>query len=286
MQRPAARRQVLVGFRSSRAGAIGAALLALLALGAAAAPLIAPDDPLAQSFTALQGPSASHWFGTDELGRDIVSRVLYGLRSSMVVALITACLAGAVGIALGLLSGYVGGWLDAIMMRVIDVVLAFPAILLALVMVAIMGGGPVPLVLALAVVGIPPFARLTRASVISIREREYVTAQRVAGAAPPDIMVRTVLPNAIGSAAVQFVVAASTAVLTEAGLSFLGLGLPPPSPALGAMLFAGNENLFIMPWYSITVGASITVLIAALDGFGRGLQRQFGAPARRTQAVT
>lgn len=274
------------GFRASRAGKIGAGMLLLLAVAAVAAPLIAPADPLAQDFSSLSAPSWQHLFGTDELGRDVFSRVLFGLRASMLVALVTATLACVVGVALGLLAGYVGGWFDTAVMRIFDMVLAFPGILLALVLVAVLGGGLVPLVAALTVVGTPAFGRLTRASVISIREREYVTAQRAAGAGPADIMVRTVLPNAVGSAAVQFVVAASTAVLTEAGLSFLGLGLPPPNPALGAMLFAGNDNLFIAPWYSITLGLSITVLIAALDAFGTGLQHQFGAPARRTQAVT
>lgn len=283
---PAGRPRRLAAFRSSRAGMAGLVLLAILVLLAAFAPLVAPYSPLAQSFSPLLAPSGEHWFGTDELGRDVFSRVLFALRLSLAIAAATATLAGIVGVGLGLVSGYLGGLVDAIIMRFVDVVLAFPATLLAVVLVAILGGGAVPLVVAIAIVGVPPFARLTRASVLSIREREYVTAQRAAGAGGGDIMVRTVLPNAIGSAAVQFVVTASVAVLTESGLSFLGLGLAPPAPALGSMLFAGNENLFFAPWYSITVGITIAVLVATFDAFGTGLQRQFGAPVRRGAVVT
>ncbi|MGA4668780.1 ABC transporter permease [Propionibacteriaceae bacterium Y1923] len=273
------------GFRGSRAGMLGAGLMAVLLLSSLLAPWIAPHAPLDQSFGILQQPSLSHPFGTDELGRDVFSRVLHGLRASLLVAVATAVLAGLVGVFLGLIAGYLGGWVDAVVMRLMDMVLAFPAMLLAVVMVAVMGGGLVPLIIALTVVGVPPYARLTRAAVISIRERGYVTAQRAAGASTPDIMARTVLPNSLGGAAVQFVVAASTAVLTESGLSFLGLGLPPPNPALGAMLAAGNDNLFIAPWYALAIGLVITVVVVALDLLGSGLQRQFGAAARRSAVV-
>lgn len=263
----------------------GAMLLGVLLLASLLAPWIAPHPPLAQSFAQLQPPSVAHWFGTDELGRDVFSRVLHGLRSSMLVAVASGVIAAFFGVVLGLLSGYLGGWLDAVIMRMIDMILTFPAMLLAVVMVAVMGGGLVPLIIALTVVGLPAYARLTRASVISIRERAYVTAQRAAGASTPDIMTRTVLPNSLGGAAVQFVVAASTAVLTESGLSFLGLGLPPPTPALGAMLAAGNTNLFIAPWYAVVIGLTITLLVVALDLVGTGLQRKFGAASRRSAVV-
>jgi peptide/nickel transport system permease protein len=263
----------------------GAILLACLLIASLLAPLLSHYDPLAQDFATLQPPSFEHPFGTDELGRDVLTRVLYGLRASLLVAIVSALLAGVLGVLLGLLGGYLGGWIDAVTMRLMDMILTFPATLLAVVMVAIMGGGVVPLILALTVVGVPPYARLTRASAISIRERAYVDAQRAAGASTADIMARTVMPNSLGGAAVQFVVAASTAVLTESGLSFLGLGLPPPTPALGAMLAAGNDNLFIAPWYPMAIGFTITVLVIALDAVGTGLQRQFGAASRRAAVV-
>lgn len=279
------RKRSATGFRASKAGIFGATLLTLLMAASLLAPLILPYNPLAQDFPALMPPSFTHLFGTDELGRDVFTRVIYGLRASMTVALVSATLAGTIGVLLGLLSGYLGGWLDAVVMRLMDIILAFPSTLVAVVLVAVMGGGITPLIAALMVVGIPPFARLTRASVISIRERAYVAAQKAAGASNVDIMIRTVLPNSVGGAAVQFVVAASTAVLTESGLSFLGLGLPPPTPALGEMLAAGNDNLFIAPWYPMAIGFSITVLVMALDALGSGLQQQFGAATRRTAVV-
>lgn len=279
------RRVRLAGFRSSRAGKIGLVALTLLALVGGFAPVIAPYEPLAQQFATLLPPSSTNLFGTDELGRDVFSRVLLGLRLSLLTALATAVLAGFVGVAMGLIAGFTGGRTDAVLMRIVDVVLAFPATLLAVVLVAVLGGGVLPLIVAIALVGVPPFARLTRASVMSIREREYVTAQRAAGASAPDIMLRTILPNAVGSAAVQLVITGATAVLVESGLSFLGLGLAPPAPALGSMLFAGNANLYFAPWYSVTVGLSIVVMVASFDAFGVGLQRQFGAPVRRGAVV-
>ena len=155
-------------------------------------------------------------------------------------------------------------------MRVMDVVLSVPTILLALVLVAVMGGGLVPLILAIAIVGVPPFARLTRASVLSVKERPFVLAQRAAGASTGDILVRTILPNVLGPAVVQLVVTASTAILTESGPNFLGLGAAPPYPSLGSMLAAGNENLFLAPLYPVLVGISIGLLVASFDAFGPG----------------
>lgn len=259
--------------------------MVVLILVAVAAPIVAPYGPLSQDLPSLLAPSLSHPFGTDELGRDVLSRVIYGLRLTLLTALGSASIAGLIGIPLGLVAGYVGGVVDAILMRIIDVILAFPATLLAVVLVAVMGGGLLPMIVAISLVGIPPFARLTRASALSVREREYVAAQRAAGAPSADIMVRTVLPNSVGSAGAQFIVTASIAVLTESGLSFLGLGAPPPAPALGSMLFQGNLNLFIAPWYSITVGLSIVAVVASLDALGNSLHRRFGAPQRNNAVV-
>lgn len=263
----------------------GFAALAALAGAALLAPAIAPFDPLAQIAVPLLEPAAPHWLGTDELGRDILTRILYGLRLSLLTAAATAAAAAVVGVMLGLVSGYVGGWPDALMMRLVDVILSAPGVLLAIVLVSIFGVGLTPLIIAIAIVGVPPFARLTRASVLSVKERPYVLAARAAGAPPLDILFRTVLPNVLGPAAVQLVVTASTAILTESGLSFLGLGAPPPAPTLGGMLASGNENLFIAPFYPLVVGLAIGALVASFDLLGAGLQKVWGGAGRGAVAA-
>jgi peptide/nickel transport system permease protein len=263
-------------FGSSRIGVAGAAALCVLIVAAAAAPWLTPYDPLAQDSLSFEPFSLGHPLGTDELGRDILSRILFGFRLSLLTAFSTALLAASAGIGIGLVSGYFGGLLDALLMRVMDVVLSVPAILLAIVLVAVMGGGYGPLIVAIAIVAVPTFARLTRASVLTVKERDYVAAQRIAGASTLDLLIRTVLPNVLGPSLVQLVVTASTAVLTESGLNFLGLGAAPPAPSLGGMLAAGNENLFVAPLYPVIVGFAIAILVAALDAFGAGLNRAFG----------
>lgn len=270
---------------SSRVGLIGAVMLVVLTLMAILAPWIAPYDPLAQVSMSFEPISAKHMLGSDELGRDIFSRILFGFRLSLLTAFSTSILAAVLGVGVGLVAGYFGGWLDGLVMRLMDVVLSVPAILLAIVLVAVMGGGLVPLIIAIAIVAVPTFARLTRASVLTIKEREFVAAQRAAGASTPDIVLRTVLPNVLTPAVVQLVITASTAVLTESGLNFLGLGVAPPNPSLGSMLAAGNENLFVSPIYPVIVGFAIAILVAAFDAFGVGLQRAYGTSAGRGGVV-
>lgn len=279
------RGRVLAGLTATWPGLIGTIGLVVLGLLAAAAPWVAPFDPLAQIGLPFDDPSRTHWLGTDELGRDVASRIIHGLRLSLFCALGAASLAGIFGTLIGLVAGYVGGVVDAAAMRAMDVILSVPAILLAIVLVAILGGGIVPLVLAIAVVGVPPFARLTRASVLTVKERQFVEAQRVAGASTPDIVARTILPNVIGPAITQFVIMSSTAILTESGLSFLGLGAAPPHPSLGSMLAAGNENLFVAPLYPVIVGCAIGLLVATFDAFGTGLRRVHGGAHLRGGVV-
>jgi peptide/nickel transport system permease protein len=269
----------------TRAGQVGTAMIVLLIAVAALAPQIAPHDPLAQVGPPFEPISWLHPLGSDELGRDILSRILFGARLSLMTALATALLAGAVGIGIGLLAGFFGRWPDAVLMRCMDVVLSVPATLLAIVLVAVMGGGLIPLVVAIAVVAVPAFARLTRASVLTVKEREFVAAARAAGASSPDLVLRTILPNVLGPAVVQFVVTASTAILTESGLNFLGLGTPPPAPSLGSMLAAGNENLFLAPLYPVIVGAAIAILVATFDALGTGLQHALGTTSSRAGTV-
>lgn len=262
-----------------RAGPVaiaGGAVLLILIVTAVFAPLVAPYNPLAQIAMPFEPISPAHPLGTDELGRDLLARLIYALRLTLVVAVSTSLLAGVAGVGIGLVAGFFEGWTDALLMRIMDVVLSVPAILLAIVLIAVMGGGLVPLIVAIAVVAIPAFARLTRATVLSVKSREFVTAQRAAGASVGSILLRTVLPNAIGPAIVQLIVTASISVLTESGLSFLGLGAAPPAPSLGGMLAAGNENLFISPLYPVIVGFAIAVIVASFDALGSGLQRMYG----------
>jgi peptide/nickel transport system permease protein len=250
------------------------------------APLVAPFDPLAQVSSPFEAFSSMHLLGSDELGRDILTRILFGFRLSLLTAFATSTLAALVGVSIGLVAGYFGGWVDGVAMRLLDVVLSVPAILLAIVLVAILGGGLVPLIVAIAIVAVPTFARLTRASVLSIKEREFVAAQKSAGASHPDIIFRTILPNVLGPTVVQLVITASTAVLTESGLSFLGLGTAPPYPSLGSMLAAGNENLFVSPMYPVVVGFAIAILVASFDALGAGMQKVVGGSAQRAGVVT
>jgi len=270
---------------SSRAGQVGTLMLAALIAIAVLAPWIAPFDPLAQVSPPFEPISLAHPLGSDELGRDILSRIIFGSRLSLLTAFATALLAAVVGVPAGLVAGFFGRWLDAVLMRVMDVVLSVPAILLAIVLVAIMGGGLVPLIVAIAIVAVPTFARLTRASVLTVKEREFVAAQRAAGASTADLVLRTILPNVLGPAIVQLVVTASTAILTESGLNFLGLGIPPPEPSLGSMLAAGNENLFQSPLYPVIVGFAIATLVATFDTFGAGLQHALGTTGSRRVVV-
>lgn len=273
----AVRRPHLRRFRKSRSGVIGAGVLCLLTCVAIFAPVLAPYDPLAQVSAPLETPSASHLLGTDELGRDIVSRVIYGARISLEIASGSALIACAVGVPLGIVSGYLGRWIDAVAMRITDVLLALPGILLALVVVAILGSGTLNVMLAIAVSVMPSFARLARASTLGLRNEEFVLGARSMGASQFDIMSRTILPNVMGPIVVQIVVTAAVAVLAAAALAFLGLGTPPPAPSWGGMLQSSKAYLYQAPLYGLLPGLALALTIAALDGLGRGLQVLFGS---------
>jgi peptide/nickel transport system permease protein len=237
--------------------------LTLMALGA---PLISPYDPLAMAPSrAFEPPSVSHWFGTDEFGRDLLSRVVYGARVSVGSAIIVVAVAGAIGVSLGLLAGYFGGMIDVLFMRVVDTILAFPAMLLAMGLVAILGQSATNAIVAVIIVSIPAFARLVRATTLQQKELEYVEAARVLGASDIRIMLRSILPNCLPSLLVQVAINGTWAVLIEAALSFLGLGTKPPTPSWGQMLNSGRTFLYRAPWYGVFPGVFLTMLVLSFN---------------------
>ena len=259
--------------RRARGGVMGLSVLAVLAVLAVTAPLVAPQDPLIQNRAdQFRPPSLVHPFGTDEFGRDILSRVIYGARISLVTGALAVLLGAALGVPLGLLGGFAGGWTDAVIMRGLDFLLAVPAILLAMVIIAVLGPGSFHAMLAVGIVSVPSFARLARASTLSLKEREFVLATRALGVGPAYLMFRTILLNALTPLVVHTAATAAVAMLLEAALSFLGLGTQPPAPSWGNMLNTGRSFLFQAPWYGLFPGLVITACVLALNAVADALQ--------------
>lgn len=230
---------------------------------------------------ALQPPSGSHWFGTDELGRDILSRVIVAIQASMRIAVVSVVFAVLVGVTVGVVAGYRGGWLDTVLMRVIDVMFAFPVLLLALAVVAILGPGVTTTMLAIGIVYTPIFARVARASTLGVRTEPYVSASRAMGSGDLYILRRHVLPNIAGPLIVQTSLSLAFAILSEAALSFLGLGIQPPEPSLGRMIFDSQGFVTMAWWMAVFPGAAIFVIVLAFNMFGDGL-RDVLDPKQRT----
>ena len=268
--------QRLRRFAGDRWALAAVAVLVLLLLGSLLAPWLLPHGPAEQSSDLLSGPGGHHLLGTDEFGRDLGTRLLVGAKVTLEIAFGSAAVGALVGVPLGLVAGYLGRVWDVVPMRVLDVVLALPDIVVALVVVAALGNSSLNLVMAIGIAGIPVFARLTRASVLTIRDRDFVVASRSMGASTPDTMLRTVLPNVLGPVIVQFVITAAIAVVVSAGLGFLGLGPPPPAPSWGGMLQTAKSYLYQNPWYGIFPGLALVVTVGCLDRIGAGLQRAFG----------
>ncbi|MGI6604778.1 MAG: ABC transporter permease [bacterium] len=236
-------------------------------------PWLAPYDPYTPDFSAiLAKPGGDHLLGTDELGRDIFSRILYGSRISLMVGLVTVALAALIGVPLGIIAGYYGGTLDNLLMRAIDVLMAFPSILLAIVIVSILGPNLQNAVIAVAVFTIPAFARLARGEVLGIKNQEYIEAARAMGANDTWIITWHILPNIISPLIVWSTLNVSSAILTAAGLGFLGLGAQPPSPEWGTMLAKGREYILVAPHLTTYTGLAILVLALGLNLLGDGLR--------------
>lgn len=255
------------------AAAAAATLLVLIAV-ALAASLVATHDPY--SFAAperLQGPSADHFFGTDEFGRDLFSRVIYGAQVSLKVGFITVLFSTVVGSAIGIASGYFGGWLDAVIQRLVDMLMAFPAVVLALAIVAARGQGVTNVIIALAVVQTPGLIRVVRSNVLTLKERPFIEASRVIGATPARIMAVHLLPNVTPSIIVLATAGLGGAILAEATLSFLGLGTPPPQPSWGGML-SGSARRYATdaPWLVIFPGIALSLSIYSFNLLGDGLR--------------
>jgi peptide/nickel transport system permease protein len=258
-----------------RATRIGLAAIAAIALVSLLGPLVIPQDALTVDARAkLEPPSWSHPFGTDELGRDILARLLEGGRLTLLTAVAAVLIGGVPGVALGAIAGYYGRWVDAILTRLMDFMLSIPAVLLAIVIIAVLGPRPTSALLAVGLVSLPQFARIARAGVLSLKEREYVLAAISVGARDMRVLGRTIVPNTLGPIVVQCAITAATAILLEAALSFIGLGAQPPSPSWGLMLSIAQGYLAQAPWYGIFPGLAVTVTVLALDSVARGLGRQ------------
>ena len=260
-------------FRRNRGAVFGLVVILAYVGMAVFANLVAPYDPLdGQLVLKLQPPTPDHWLGTDELGRDLLSRLLFGARSSLEIQFSAVVFSVVVGVAWGLVSGYFGGALDEVSMRVADVLLAFPSILLAISIVAILGNGLVSIVLAVGAISVPQFARLVRGVVLGIRETEYVEAARAIGESHFSILWRYILPNTVAPIIVQTTLRMATVLLVASGLNFLGLGVVPPTPEWGAMLSNARQYMFQSIHVTAIPGLAITLVVIGFNLVGDGLR--------------
>ena len=260
-------------FLHNRLAVIGLALVVVLAVSAALAPWLAPYDPARQSLIEKRArPGAKYALGADEFGRDILSRVIYGARVALLVGLLSMLIAVVGGLAIGTLAGFVGGWLDALLMRAIEILLAFPYLLLALAIVAMLGPGVLNTTIAVGIWGMPAVARIVRGSVLSLRETEYVGAARALGAPSPALLRRHILPNVVPGLIVYATLFMANAILLEAALSFLGLGVQPPTASWGLMVSTGRDVLLVAPHVATVPGLAIMLAVLAFNLVGDGLR--------------
>lgn len=259
--------------RQNKLAAFSAVLIALVLLLAVFAPLVAPYGEAEQDVLArLQPPSAAHWFGTDELGRDVLSRILYGSRLSLAIGILPSVISLVIGIVLGLLAGYFGGWADYVIMRLADVMLSVPSLLLAMVVMYTLGSSTVNLFVALSMVGWASVARVVRSQTLSLKESEYVEAAQSIGVSRFNIMRRHILPNCIPSLIVLFTLNVPAAILSESSLSFLGIGAQPPAASWGLMVNQSKQFLFTQPWLALAPCVAIMVVVLAFNFLGDGLR--------------
>ena len=260
------------------------AVIATLLILAVFAPWFTSSDPTAQSILrASRPPSPTNWFGTDQFGRDIFARILYGGRVSLLVGIAAPLLAGGVGTLIGIVAGYAGGIADRLVMRVVDLLMAFPSLLLGVLIAAAMGPGLRNVVIALSLAFVPRFIRIARASTLSVREEPYIEAARAIGQRPRRVVLRHILPNILGPILVVASLQVATSIRLEATLSFLGLGTQPPSPSWGNIIRDGMNNMLGSPWPIIAAGAAITLAVLAFNMLGDQLSDAFDPTRRRHQ---
>ncbi len=290
---PGTSRQMLAEFwfyfRENRGAVYGLYVFLALVAIALLAPLLAPHDPIIQDRGALlvppfwqDGGNANYLLGTDAVGRDILSRLIFGARYSLFIGVVVVTIALVGGIVIGVVAGFFGGWIDMVIMRVMDVILAFPSLLLALVLVAVLGPGLTNAMIAIAIVSQPHFARLTRASVLGEKDREYVMAARVAGAGNMRLMFRTILPNCLAPLIVQATLSFSGAILDAAALGFLGMGAQPPTPEWGTMLAEAREFILRAWWVVTFPGLAILITVLAINLMGDGLRDALDPKLKRS----
>ena len=250
-------------------GLVSAAVIGVLVLAALSAPYVSPFDPIAISIDTFQAPNTTYFFGTDDLGRDMFSRILHGSRISLYVGFLAVCLGSLGGALVGLISGFAGGWIDMVIQRIVDAVLAFPGIVLAMSLVAVLGTSTTNALLAIAIVIIPFQSRVVRGAVLSVKQNVYVEAAQTIGATPQRIMFRHVLPNVVAPILILISASLGNAILIEAGLSFLGLSTQPPEPSWGLMLSGtGRRYMEEAPWLAIFPGMAIAITVLAFNLLG------------------
>ena len=259
--------------RRRRGAMLGLAVVLTFVLLAVFAPWIAPMDPIATSWSAIRkAPSAAHWFGTDDIGRDVLSRVIWGTRASLLAGVVSVSISLSLGVPIGLAAGFLGGWTDSLISRITDAFLACPFLILAIALAAFLGPSLTNAMIAIGVSATPVFVRLTRAQVINIRVEDYVEAARAVGNPPLRIALRHVMPNIAAPLIVQATLAIAAAVIAEASLSFLGLGQQPPAPSWGSMLNTAKNFVDNAPWMAVWPGLSIFLLVLSFNLLGDGLR--------------
>jgi len=267
-------RAVLTRALQTRGAGFGLVVVALVLFVALSADVIAPYNPdQAQQAGVLTAPALAHWLGTDQLGRDVLSRIIHGTRTSVQAGVVSVGFALLAGVSIGLLAGYHGGWIDDVLVLLVDALWSFPTLVLALAIAASLGPGLTNAMLAIGVVFTPIFARLVRGQTLSVRERDFVVAARALGAGPARIMLRHIWPNVTAPIIVQTSLLVASAIVVEAALSFLGLGIEPPTSSWGSMLKAGYQYMQQAPWLSFAPGTAIFVTVLAFNLLGDGLRR-------------
>jgi peptide/nickel transport system permease protein len=274
LQMPASQgRRMWVTFFRNRTAVIGIFMVLIVIFVSFGAPLITPYDPLAQSpRDRLEGPSAEHLMGRDAFGRDIFTRVLYAGRVSLLVGVSSVMLGGVLGVFIGLIAAYFGGIVETVLMRLVDILMAFPSLILGLVVMAVLGGGALNMILAIGIVFAPGFARVVHATTLSLKQQEFILAAQAVGAGHPRIMFNHILPNTLGEIIVLGSLWTASAIRIETSLSFIGLGISPPTPTWGNIIRDGTQFIFDAPWYSVFPGLAIFFTVLGLNLMGDGLR--------------